>query len=99
MLIPARGYATRLGAIAACAGYKLAPEITFSAPMHSAWEATALLTQPQALNYSPLKGEHVDFDPCLGIVGGGASTGAQITTVIAGVSAGHAAKQGELNPG
>lgn len=101
MLVPARGYATRLGAIVACASYRFAPEDPFPAPMHSAWDVTAWLSDPENLNRGPALGwgededgdedDRVEFDPALGVVVGGASAGAHVAAVVAGISAAESA--------
>lgn len=95
MLAPARGFAALLGAVVACPSYKVAPEDPFPAPMQSAWEAVAWLSHPENLNGGVLaKGGGVRFDPAQGLVVGGASAGAHIAAVIAGISAAAAADGG-----
>jgi acetyl esterase/lipase len=94
MLAPARAFAALLGAVVACPTYKVAPEDPFPAPMHSAWEAVAWLSNPDNLNSNggPLADSSgVRFDPEQGFVIGGVSAGGNIATVIAGVAAQAAA--------
>ncbi|KKY36380.1 putative alpha beta hydrolase fold-3 domain-containing protein [Diaporthe ampelina] len=95
MLAPARGFAALLGAVVACPSYKVAPEDPFPAPMQSAWEAVAWLSRPDNLNRGVLaEGDGVFIDPSRGFVVGGASAGAHIAAVIAGISAAAAADEG-----
>ncbi|KAI3391568.1 hypothetical protein diail_7146 [Diaporthe ilicicola] len=98
MIAPARGFAALLGAVVACPSYKLAPEDPFPAPMQSAWEAAAWLSHPENLNDGVLsKDGGVFVDPDQGFVVGGASAGAHIAAVIAGVAAAAAVdKDSEL---
>ncbi|KAL1857529.1 hypothetical protein Daus18300_010287 [Diaporthe australafricana] len=92
MITPARGFAALLGAVVACPTYKVAPEDPFPAPMHSAWEAVSWLSHADNLNDGVLsKDNGVSVDPGLGFVIGGASAGANIAAVIAGISAAAAA--------
>lgn len=88
ILAPARGFAALLGAVVACPTYKLAPEDPFPAPMQSAWEAVAWLSDPANLNDGVLAtSDGVLVDPRRGFVVGGVSAGAHIAAVIAGISA------------
>lgn len=88
MVAPARGFAALLGAVVACPTYKVAPEDPFPAPMQSAWEVLAWLSRPDSLNHGVLAdGGGVRFDPRQGFVVGGASAGAHIAAVIAGIAA------------
>lgn len=88
MVAPARGFAAMLGAVVACPTYKVAPEDPFPAPMQSAWEVVAWLSDPENLNNRVLAtSDGVRFDPQQGFVVGGASAGAHIAAVIAGISA------------
>lgn len=95
MVAPARGFAALLGAVVACPAYKVAPEDPFPAPMQSAWEVVAWLSDPENLNGGALaKSDGARFDPHRGFVVGGASAGAHIAAVIAGISAAAAVDQG-----
>lgn len=92
MTAPARGFAALLGAVVACPTYKVAPEDPFPAPMQSAWEAVAWLSDPENLNGGVLAtSDGVRFDPRQGFVVGGVSAGAHVAAVIGGISAAAAA--------
>lgn len=90
-LSPARGYASLLGAIVACPSYKYAPENPFPAPMQSGWDVTAWLSHPENLKTAALQDAQVEFDPSQGLFLGGVSAGANLSAVIAGISAATAA--------
>ncbi|KIY02875.1 uncharacterized protein Z520_01340 [Fonsecaea multimorphosa CBS 102226] len=94
-LSPARAFASYFGAVVVCPSYKLAPENPFPAPMQSAWEVVAWLSEPRNLNQGVLDRdeEGIEFDPALGFVLAGCSAGASISAVIAGIAA--AARAGE----
>ncbi|KAI7776138.1 hypothetical protein LA080_005760 [Diaporthe eres] len=95
MVAPARGFATLLGAVVACPTYKVAPEDPFPAPMQSAWEVVAWLSDPENLNGGVLtKSDGARLDPQQGFIVGGASAGAHIAAVVAGISAAAAADEG-----
>lgn len=95
-LSPGRAFASRFGAIVVCPSYKLAPEHPFPAPMQSAWEVVAWLSEPQNLASGPLHGENVCFDPSTGFVLAGCSAGASLAAVVAGIAA--AARSGQTVP-
>ncbi|KIW89120.1 uncharacterized protein Z519_09972 [Cladophialophora bantiana CBS 173.52] len=95
-LSPARAFASYFGAIVACPSYKLAPENPFPAPMQSAWEVVAWLSDPQNLNNGPLKHDGIEFDASLGFVLAGCSAGATISAVIAGIASAARAGETEL---
>jgi len=86
-LSPARAFASIFGAVVACPSYKLAPEHPFPAPVQSAWEAVAWLSEGANLNDGVLKGAGVQVDPRLGFVLAGASAGANMAVVIASIAA------------
>lgn len=86
-LSSARGFARRLGAIVACPSYKYIPEHPFPGSVHSAWEISAWLSRPENLHQGPLHGTNVEYDPSLGLVLAGISAGANLASIIAGISA------------
>jgi acetyl esterase/lipase len=95
-LSPARAFASYFRAIVACPTYKLAPENVFPAPMKSAWEVAAWLSDPDNLKKQPVALDGVAFVPSLGFILAGSSAGASIAAVLAGVAA--AAKAGNEGP-
>ena len=84
-LEPGRGLALHFKAIVACTSYKLAPEHPWPAPVESAYEVCAWLSDPRNLNDGPLKGTGVSFQPDLGFVVGGISVGGNFAAVIGGL--------------
>lgn len=86
-LSPARAFASFFGAVVACPSYKLAPEHLFPAPVQSAWEAVAWLSDSANLNDGVLKGAGVQVDPALGFVLAGASAGGNMAAVITSIAA------------
>ncbi|KAF3768121.1 hypothetical protein M406DRAFT_70217 [Cryphonectria parasitica EP155] len=100
VLSPARGYASLLGAIVVCPTYKYAPEEPFPAPMHSAYDIVAWLSHPENLNEGPLRNTNIEFDPSQGIILSGVSAGANLSAVVAGISAADAVdKSSKLTEG
>ncbi|ETS87164.1 hypothetical protein PFICI_00992 [Pestalotiopsis fici W106-1] len=84
-LSPGRATASHFNAVVVSIEYKLASKYPFPAGPRSAWEVVSWLSNPSNINDTVLRAEGLEVDPQLGFVLGGASAGANLSAVIAGI--------------
>ncbi|RFU76396.1 alpha beta hydrolase fold-3 domain-containing [Trichoderma arundinaceum] len=99
VLNAARAFASCFHCVVACPSYKLIPENPFPAPLQSAWQVCAWLSDPSNLNQGPLAETGISVDTKLGFVIGGVSAGGMIGAVVGGIAAAEMAGKEDFTTG